>query len=102
MNPRTLWACQPVASMISARVAPFARWIRVTTVALLLPSRATPVAAFSALGFFWPVGRAAFFAGVLFFPDFTFPGATRGFCGAVLGFFSAFWSWVPALAASAV
>src|SRR5262245_42049772 len=46
MNPRTLWARQPVAVIISARVAPFLRRSRARTVAFLLPSRA--VAAFAA------------------------------------------------------
>src|SRR4051812_10122236 len=47
MNPRTLCFCQPVAFIISARVAPFLRWIRARTVAFLLPVRAlaAPVAA---------------------------------------------------------
>src|SRR5713101_5486866 len=40
MNPRTLCFCQPVAFIISARVAPFLRWIRANTVAFLLPCRA--------------------------------------------------------------
>src|SRR5437899_12210476 len=40
MNPRTLWACQPVAFMIWASVAPPLRWSRPRTVAFLLPSRA--------------------------------------------------------------
>src|SRR6476620_3424149 len=40
MNPRTECACQPVAFMISASVAPFLRWSRASTVAFLLPSRA--------------------------------------------------------------
>src|SRR4029453_7235143 len=48
MNPRTLWACQPVAFMIWASVAPPLRWSRPRTVAFLLPSRAAAgfVAAF--------------------------------------------------------
>src|SRR5437899_4975936 len=40
MNPRTLCACQPVAFMIWASVAPPLRWSRPRTVAFLLPSRA--------------------------------------------------------------
>src|SRR2546430_12079776 len=40
MNPRTLWACQLVAFMIWASVAPPFRWSRPRTVAFLLPSRA--------------------------------------------------------------
>ena len=43
MNPRTVCRCQPILSMISARVAPFFRWSMATTWAVLLPSRG-PVA----------------------------------------------------------
>src|ERR1700694_5425019 len=39
MNPRTLWACQPVAFMISARVAPLARPIISRIIAPLLSAR---------------------------------------------------------------
>src|SRR5690349_9123881 len=58
MNPRTLCFCQPVAFIISARVAPFLRWIRARTVAFLLPVRAlaAPLAGFVA-------GLPAFLAG---------------------------------------
>jgi len=39
-NPRTLCACQPVVFKISARVAPFARFMMaITSAFLLLPSR---------------------------------------------------------------
>src|ERR1700730_1773330 len=41
MNPRTLCACQPVAFIIWASVAPPFRWSRPRTSAFLLPSRAT-------------------------------------------------------------
>src|SRR5437867_38129 len=71
MNPRTLWACQPVAFMIWASVAPPFRWSRPRTVAFLLPSRAAagllpalprfPLAALASL---------AFAAGLAFFPFF--------------------------------
>ena len=50
MNPRTVCFCQPILSMISAKVAPFLRWSMATTWAVLLPSRTAPAA------FFWPVG----------------------------------------------
>src|SRR5450432_890444 len=40
MNPRTLCACQPVAFIIWASVAPPLRWSRLSTSAFLLPSRA--------------------------------------------------------------
>src|SRR6266851_3507071 len=40
MNPRTECACQPVAFMIWASVAPPLRWRRPSTSAFLLPSRA--------------------------------------------------------------
>ena len=43
MNPRTLCACQPVAFMICASVAPPLRWSRPRTSAFLLPSRAAGV-----------------------------------------------------------
>src|SRR2546422_11222792 len=75
MNPRTLCACQPVAFMIWASVAPPLRWSRPRTVAFLLPSRATaglvpalagfPLAAFASFAFgaalaFFPFFSAAF------------------------------------------
>ena len=62
MNPRTLWACQEVASRISVRVAPLARCSNARTEAVLLPSR-TP-AAFSFGPFLGAL--AAFWAGVAF------------------------------------
>src|SRR5262249_38324285 len=43
IKPRTLWACQPVAFMISASVAPLLRLSSPRTVAFLLPSRAPVV-----------------------------------------------------------
>src|SRR5688572_19543515 len=54
MNPRTLWACQPVAFMISVRVAPLARAIIPKIFAPLLSAR-------GALAFL-AAGLAAFFA----------------------------------------
>ena len=35
-KPLTVWRCQPVASMISARVTPFGRFISAMTAAFLL------------------------------------------------------------------
>ena len=42
MNPRTLWACQPVAFINSARLAPLVRLIRSRTFAPLLSARRVP------------------------------------------------------------
>src|SRR5258705_12955305 len=62
MNPRAVWACQPVAFITSARVAPPFRSSRPTTVAVLLPSRATGAAA---APLFLALGRALGGAGLL-------------------------------------
>src|SRR5580698_9433568 len=53
-KPRTVWACQPVAAMISASVAPFARFINATTSAFLLARSALglPAAFFGWRAFF--------------------------------------------------
>src|SRR5690349_19604748 len=67
----------------SARVAPLARCIRARMAAVLLPSRALPFAFAGLLA-----ALTAFFAEVDFFPASPLPGATRGFCGATLAFFS--------------
>src|SRR2546426_2875159 len=77
MNPRTLCACQPVAFMIWASVAPPLRWSRPRTVAFLLPSRAAagllpalprfPLAALAGLAL------TAFFAFFAFLPFFAAP-----------------------------
>src|SRR5208283_1702877 len=64
MNPLTVCRCQPILSIISARVAQFLRWSMATTWAVLLPSRG-PALSFAlviCLG-----ALAAFFAGVAFF-----------------------------------
>src|ERR1700676_4039817 len=58
-KPRTVWRCQPVASIISASVAPLARCIIAITSAFLLVR--------SAFGL-----RAAFFAGAAFFAALLF------------------------------
>src|SRR5258706_15361945 len=49
MNPRTLWACQPVALISSFRVPPSGRFSRSRILAALLPSR-TVLAFLPALG----------------------------------------------------
>src|ERR1039458_8300099 len=71
MNPRTLWACQDVACMISARVAPLARRNNARTAAVLLPGR-TP----SGFGWvaFWGA-LASFLARVVFLVDGGFVGS---------------------------
>jgi hypothetical protein len=64
-KPRTVCGCQPVAFMISASVAPLARFISAITSAFLLVR--------SVFGL--PVGflaRFAFFAGLAFFPAWRF------------------------------
>src|SRR5580704_6574109 len=58
MKPRTLWACQDAASMISARLAPLARRSRPRMIAVLRPSRAP-----SAEGSAAVAALAAFLAG---------------------------------------
>src|SRR5688572_9955956 len=63
MNPRMLWACQPVASISSARLAPFARRINSRIFAPLLSPRGV-LASLRAL--FGP----AFFGFALFFVGF--------------------------------
>src|SRR5947208_16216244 len=75
MNPRTLWACQPVAFMIWASVAPPFRWSRPRTVAFLLPSRAAaglspplarfPLPALAGFVFAVPLAFLPFFAAAL-------------------------------------
>src|ERR1700674_1236921 len=67
MKPRTLWACQEVAFMIAASVAPSGRFSRSRIFAALLPSRAPPA-------FLAPLG--AFFAELAFLPGLLFLGAT--------------------------
>src|SRR5580698_10385011 len=94
MKPLTLWACQSVAFMISARVAPLARAIMSRIFAPLLSARGAVAlrsglaAFFAALATFfgaaalalaplavsWPLG-APFFCVAAFFGD-AFSGAT--------------------------
>ena len=73
--------CQPVAFISSLAVAPSGRFSRSRILAALLPSRA-PVAFFALLG--------AFLAGVAFFPDLAFFGATLRARLAALAFGVAF------------
>src|SRR5260370_31798688 len=70
MKPLTEWACQPVAFINSLSVAPFGRFSKSTTLAVLLPSRAE-------VAFFRPLG--AFFAGLAFLADLAFFVATWAF-----------------------
>jgi hypothetical protein len=51
-KPRTVCFCQPVASIISANVTPFARFIIAITSAFLLLRSAAGLAAFIAVAFF--------------------------------------------------
>src|ERR1017187_10044600 len=72
-NPRTLWACQDVACMISASVAPPFLSSRATTAAVLLPWRVP-----TALGFVAFLGAlATFLARVVFLVDLALDAATR-------------------------
>src|SRR6202035_1840757 len=65
-KPRTVCGCQPVAFMISGRVAPFARFIMaMISVFLLAPS------AFGFAGNF--LDERAFFAGLVFLPGLRAP-----------------------------
>src|SRR5437667_8893934 len=85
MNPRTEWACQPVAFMIWASVAPPLRWSRPRTVAFLLPSRAAagllpPLARFSLAA----LAGFAFAAGLAFLPFFAAALALLAHFGAVV------------------
>src|SRR6266851_8443455 len=93
MKPRTLCACQSVAFMISARVAPLARPIMSMIFAPLLSARGalvffagTGLAAFlpalvlAPLAVFWPLGAPFFWLAPFF--DGAFSGATWGPCSA--------------------
>src|ERR1700674_18441 len=81
MDPRTLCACQPVAFMISASVAPPDRFSKSSTLAVLLPSRAAPA-------FLRPLG--AFLAELPFLADLVFLGATCAPRGATRAFLVGF------------
>src|SRR5271154_4658917 len=86
MNPRTVWRCQAILSMISASVAPFLRWSIATTWAVLLPSRGA--AASSTLAVVLALG--AFLAGVVFLVAVALTGAPLADCALTFAFLSAF------------
>src|ERR1017187_9560148 len=66
MNPRTLWACQPVVFISSARLAPLVRLINSRTFAPLLSGRRVAASLVrAALGAF--LGLASFGAAALAF-----------------------------------
>src|SRR6185503_17478747 len=85
MNPRTLWACQPVAFIISFSVAPSARFSRSRAFSVLVPWRAP--SAFILVAFLGALVR--FFEELAFLPDLPLTGATCGFRGVLLAFFVA-------------
>jgi len=90
---------EPLARMMSFRLAPPSRFSRSNTFSVLLPWRA-PADFFADLA---PLAvLAPFFGGVVFFPDLAFAGATWGFRGATLAFVVAFASWAVPVAAWAV
>src|SRR5450432_3059856 len=70
-KPRTVCACHSVAAIISARVAPLARFIIAMTSAFLLLRSATGLLA----GFF---ALAAFFGGLAFLARLAFGCGTSG------------------------
>src|SRR5271155_1507219 len=98
MKPLTLWACQSVAFMISARVAPLARAIMSRIFAPLLSARGAAAlrsglaAFFAALAAFlglaplavsWPLGAPFFWVAAFF--EAAFAGATGAPCFATAG-----------------
>src|ERR1035441_5047072 len=83
-NPRTEWACQPVAFTSSFPVAPPERFSRARTLAVLLPWRAPGAFFLGDLADMAPV--LAFFAGVTCLPDLALDGATCALCAATCGF----------------
>src|SRR5271154_1213947 len=110
MKPLTLWACQSVAFMISARVAPLARAIMSRIFAPLLSARGTAdlrsglAAFFAALAAFfgavalalaplavcWPLGAPFFWVAAFF--EAAFAGATGAPCSATAA------AWVVSVA----
>jgi hypothetical protein len=82
MNPRTVCRCQPIFSMISARVAPFFRWSMTTTWAVLLPSRGALASCVLAARLPW----GAFLAAVAFLVALPFVGAPLADCAPRLAF----------------
>src|SRR5215472_16544677 len=99
-KPRTLWACQSVAFMISARVAPLARSISERIFAPLLSARVVVALAasrladflpalasffgfvFALLAVFWPLGTPFLWLPCFF--EEAFSGATCAPCSATL------------------
>src|SRR5271169_1270408 len=105
MKPLTLWACQSVAFMISARVAPLARPIMSMIFAPLLSARGAvalrsglaafllALAAFlglAPLAVFWPLGAPFFWLAPFF--EGAFSGATCAPCSATAA------AWVVSVA----
>src|SRR5258708_2895389 len=99
MKPRALWACQPVAFITSAKLAPLVRFIHSRTLSPLPSSRRVPacwargaLCAFLGLGscgaaalalpwaFFWPLGAPVFLVAAFF--EVAFSGATCAPCAA--------------------
>src|SRR5258705_8614102 len=91
-NRRPECACQDVDFTIAARVTPSGRLSRSRIFCALLPSRAPPA-------FLPPLG--AFLAGLAFFPDLLFLGATRAERAATRAFLAPF-GCAPVAAAVAV
>src|ERR1039458_8919301 len=87
MNPRTEWACQPVAFMISLTVAPPDRRRRFRTLAALLSWREQDA-------FFGDLANLAAlfgcFARLAFLPNTGLEAATWGFCAVARAFLGAF------------
>src|ERR1039457_5958025 len=82
INPRTVCRCQPIFSMILARVAPPLCCSIATTCAVLVPARGVPASRPWAA--FLPLG--ACLAGVAFFPDLPRAGALWAACAPRLTF----------------
>src|SRR5438105_11430894 len=72
MNPRTLWGCQSVAFMISARVAPFGRPIISRIFAPLLSARGAVALACAGLAAFLLTLASFFGAAALALPPLAF------------------------------
>src|SRR5579862_1379575 len=77
MNPRTLCACQSVAFMISARVAPLGRWISARIFAPLLSARGALAFLAAGLAVFLPALSAFLGAAALVLPVFPPLAAVR-------------------------
>src|SRR5207249_2683494 len=89
MKPRMLWGCHSVLAISSCSVAPPGRFSSSSTAAVLLPLRAAGFSDFLAL-------LIAPLAGMAFFPDLLFTGATLARRAPARAFFVAFgFSAVP-------